>query len=136
MQGIALLIWGNTTSLAAWNVAGVLLGVGFCWFMPYVNILVNEHTDPSISAQATSYAFFGNSVGSFIPPYAFAALGAITGITSPWKSMNMVPHSWSCASCSSWHSWRRKRRRLQQLLPDGNSCTATCILKNGENNND
>lgn len=89
MQGIALLIWGNTTSLAAWNVAGVLLGVGFCWFMPYVNILVNEHTDPSISAQATSYAFFGNSVGSFIPPYAFAALGAITGITSPWKSMNM-----------------------------------------------
>lgn len=57
--------------------------------MPYVNILVNEHTDPSISAQATSYAFFGNSVGSFIPPYAFALLGAVTGITSPWKSLNM-----------------------------------------------
>lgn len=89
MQGAALLIWGNTTSLAAWNIAGVLLGVGFCWFMPYVNILVNEHTDPSISAQATSYAFFGNSVGSFIPPYAFALLGAVTGITSPWKSLNM-----------------------------------------------
>lgn len=89
MEGAALLIWGNSTSLALWYVAGVLLGVGFCWFMPYVNILVNEHTDPTISAQATSYAFFGNSVGSFIPPYAFAALGALTGITSPWKSMNM-----------------------------------------------
>lgn len=89
MQGAALLIWGNTTSLGAWYAAGVLLGVGFCWFMPYINILVNEQTDPSISAQATSYAFFGNSIGSFIPPYAFALLGAVTGITSPWKSLNM-----------------------------------------------
>ena len=89
MQGAALLIWGNTTSLAAWYVAGVLLGVGFCWFMPYINILVNEHTDPSISAQATSYAFVGNSIGSFVPPYAFALLGAVTGVTSPWKSLNM-----------------------------------------------
>lgn len=89
MQAVALLIWGNTASLGLWYAAGVLLGVGFCWFMPYVNILVNEHTDPSISAQATSYAFFGNSIGSFIPPYAFAALGALTGVTSPWKSMNM-----------------------------------------------
>ncbi len=89
MQGAALLIWGNTTSLGAWYAAGVLLGVGFCWFMPYINILVNEQTDPSISAQATSYAFFGNSIGSFIPPYAFALLGAVTGVTSPWKSLNM-----------------------------------------------
>ncbi|OZG64058.1 MFS transporter [Bifidobacterium eulemuris] len=89
MNAAALLIWANTASMALWCVAGVLLGVGFCWFMPYVNLLVNEQTDPSISAQATSYAFFGNSVGSFIPSYVFAALGALTGMTSTWKSLNM-----------------------------------------------
>lgn len=90
MQGVALALWANTASLGAWYVAAVLLGVGFCWFMPYVNFLVNEHTDATLSAQATSYAFFGNSIGSFLPPYAFAALGAVTGVTSTWKSLNFA----------------------------------------------
>lgn len=88
MEASALFLWANTASLGVWYVAAALFGVGFCWFMPYVNFLVNEHTDPTISAQATSYAFFGNSVGSFLPTYAFAALGATTGMTSTWKSLN------------------------------------------------
>lgn len=88
MEAAGLFLWANTASLGAWYAAAVLFGVGFCWFMPYVNFLVNEHTDPTISAQATSYAFFGNSVGSFLPTYAFAALGALTGLTSTWKSLN------------------------------------------------
>ena len=90
MEAAGLALWANTSSLGAWYAAAVLFGVGFCWFMPYVNFLVNEHTDPTISAQATSYAFFGNSVGSFLPTYAFAAFGAITGITSTWKSLNVA----------------------------------------------
>ena len=88
MEAAGLFLWANTASLGAWYAAAVLFGVGFCWFMPYVNFLVNEHTDPTISAQATSYAFFGNSVGSFLPTYAFAALGTLTGLTSTWKSLN------------------------------------------------
>lgn len=90
MEAIGLAMWANSSSLGMWYVAGVFFGVGFCWFMPYVNFLVNEHTDATLSAQATSYAFFGNSAGSFLPPYAFAALGAITGMTSTWKSLNFA----------------------------------------------
>lgn len=90
MEAIGLALWANTASLGAWYAAAVLFGVGFCWFMPYVNLFVNEHTDASLSAQATSYAFFGNSVGSFLPPYVFAALGAVTGVTSTWKSLNFA----------------------------------------------
>lgn len=90
LEAIGLAMWANTSSLNIWFAAAVLFGVGFCWFMPYVNFLVNEHTDPTLSAQATSYAFFGNSIGSFLPTYAFAAIGAITGATSTWKSMNFA----------------------------------------------
>ena len=59
MEAAGLFLWANTASPGAWYAAAVLFGVGFCWFMPYVNPRVNEHTDPTISAQATSYAFFG-----------------------------------------------------------------------------
>jgi len=90
MQTIGFFLLANTSSPYIWYVANAIIGVGFCWFMPYVNFLVNEHTDPSISAQATSYAFFGNSVGSFIAPYVFATIGAVTGITSCWKSFNIA----------------------------------------------
>ncbi|WEV65362.1 MFS transporter [Bifidobacterium sp. ESL0764] len=88
LQAVAFVLWANTGSLALWYVAAVLLGLGFCWFMPYVNFLVNEHTDATLSAQATSYAFFGNSIGAFLPSYVFAGIGAVTGITSTQKSFN------------------------------------------------
>ncbi len=58
--------------------------------MPYINILVNEHTDLSISAQATSYAFFRNSIGSFVPPHASRCwVPSPASPASPWKSLNM-----------------------------------------------
>lgn len=89
MQIVGFLMIANSSSLIVWIIGSVIVSVGFCWFMPYVNFLVNEHTDPSISALATSYAFFGNSVGSFVAPYVFAAIGAVTGFTSCWKSFNI-----------------------------------------------
>lgn len=90
LQMAGALLTANTSSYAMWAIGACLYGIGFCWFMPYVNFLVNEHTDATISAQATSYAFFGNSIGSFITPYVLAAVAAVTGISSPWKSYNIM----------------------------------------------
>lgn len=79
MQIVGFLIVGFTASLHMWYVGVTLIKVGFCWWMPFVNFLVNDGTDDSNSALATSLGFFGNSLGSFVIAYVLAAIGTLVG---------------------------------------------------------
>jgi MFS family permease len=88
LQAVGFILFANTASFAMWVVATVLVNLGFCRWMPYINFLANEETDATNSAKATSYAFFGNSIGSFIAAYVFAAIGGLVG-GSCWKSFDI-----------------------------------------------
>ena len=47
--------------------------------MPFINFFVNEGTDESNSALATSLGFVGNSLGAFTFGYVLAGMGALVG---------------------------------------------------------
>ncbi len=76
---IGLVIVGMTSTVAMWYVGVTILKVGFCWWMPYVNFLVNDGTDETNSALATSLGFVGNSLGAFIFGYVFNFIGGFFG---------------------------------------------------------
>lgn len=76
---IGLAIIGGTSTTIMWYIGVTLLKVGFCWWMPFVNFFVNEGTDESNSALATSLGFVGNSFGAFTFGYALAGMGALVG---------------------------------------------------------
>ncbi len=78
-----LLIVGYTDSMAVWYIGATILKIGFCWWMPYVNFLVNDGTDETNSALATSLGFVGNSLGAFVFAYVLAFAGSLIpgGIT-------------------------------------------------------
>lgn len=76
---IGLIIVGFTNTTAMWYVGVTILKVGFCWWMPYVNFLVNDGTDETNSALATSLGFVGNSLGSFVFGYVFVFIGNMFG---------------------------------------------------------
>ncbi len=74
---IGFAIIGMTKTTTMWYVGDFLISLGFCWWMPYVNFVVNRGADVTNSAFATSMGFVGNSLGSFLAAYAVAAVGAI-----------------------------------------------------------
>jgi MFS family permease len=76
---IGFVIVGNSTSVPMWYVGITIAKVGFCWWMPYINFLVNDGTDESNSALATSLGFVGNSLGAFVFGYVFAIIGSVCG---------------------------------------------------------
>ncbi len=76
---IGLAIVGVTDTTMMWYVGVTILKVGFCWWMPYVNFLVNDGTDETNSALATSLGFVGNSLGAFIFGYVFTFIGNMFG---------------------------------------------------------
>ncbi len=79
---VGMAIVGTTSSVAMWYVGITIAKVGFCWWMPYINFLVNDGTDETNSAMATSLGFVGNSLGGFVFPYVLAGIGgAIGGLT-------------------------------------------------------
>lgn len=80
---VGLVIIGCTDSVAMWYVGTTILKVGFCWWMPFVNFLVNDGTDETNSALATSFGFVGNSLGAFIFAYVLAFMSKLVpgGIT-------------------------------------------------------
>lgn len=76
---IGLVIIGITNTTVMWYVGVTLLKVGFCWWMPFINFFVNEGTDESNSALATSLGFVGNSLGAFTFGYVLAGVGTFVG---------------------------------------------------------
>ena len=74
-------IVGMTSTVTMWYVGVIIIKVGFCWWMPYINFLCNDGTDESNSALATSLGFVGNSLGGFIFPYVLAGIGSFIAIT-------------------------------------------------------
>lgn len=76
---IGLAILGGTSTTVMWYIGVTLLKVGFCWWMPFINFFVNEGTDESNSALATSLGFVGNSLGAFTFGYVLAGMGALVG---------------------------------------------------------
>lgn len=68
-----------TGTLNVWYVGIALVSIGFCWWMPFINLLVNTGTDASNSARANSMGFFGNSFGSFMFAYVMAFIGGFFG---------------------------------------------------------
>ena len=79
MQIIGMAIVGTTSTVTMWYVGVGIIKVGFCWWMPYINFLVNDGTDETNSALATSLGFVGNSFGGFVFPYVFALVGSMLG---------------------------------------------------------
>lgn len=76
---IGLVIIAMTNTTVMWYIGVTILKIGFCWWMPFVNFFVNEGTDETNSALATSFGFVGNSLGSFAFGYVLAGVGAVTG---------------------------------------------------------
>ncbi|MDD3402294.1 MAG: MFS transporter [Hespellia sp.] len=76
---LGFVIMGTTDTVAMWYVGITIAKVGFCWWMPYINFLVNDGTNESNSALATSLAFVGNSLGAFVFGYVFAFIGGLAG---------------------------------------------------------
>ncbi|MCD8189973.1 MAG: MFS transporter [Clostridiales bacterium] len=74
-----MLVIGTTASIPLWFVGACVTSLGFSWWMPYVNFIVNDGTDETNSAMATAMGFAGNSAGSFVCAYVFAAVGAVLG---------------------------------------------------------
>ena len=79
MNIIGFAVVGLTSSTTMWYIGVTICKVGFCWWMPYTNFLVNDGTDESNSALATSLGFFGNSFGAFIFAYVLAFVGNMVG---------------------------------------------------------
>ncbi len=79
MNIVGFAIIGLTSTTTMWYIGVTICKVGFCWWMPYINFLVNDGTDESNSALATSLGFFGNSVGAFIFAYVLAFAGNVMG---------------------------------------------------------
>lgn len=79
MNIIGFAVVGLTSSTTMWYIGVTICKVGFCWWMPYINFLVNDGTDESNSALATSLGFFGNSFGAFIFAYVLAFVGNMVG---------------------------------------------------------
>lgn len=76
---IGVIIIGTTSTVPMWYVGITITKVGFCWWMPYINFLVNDGTNKSNSALATSLGFVGNSLGAFVFGYVFAFIGSLFG---------------------------------------------------------
>ena len=76
---VGFAIMGTTTTVPMWYIGITIAKVGFCWWMPYINFLVNDGTNESNSALATSLGFVGNSLGAFIFGYVFAFIGGQFG---------------------------------------------------------
>lgn len=76
---IGLAIIGMTNTTVMWYIGVTILKVGFCWWMPFINFFVNDGTDETNSALATSFGFVGNSLGSFIFGYVLAGASAMFG---------------------------------------------------------
>lgn len=76
---IGLAIIGMTNTTVMWYIGVTILKVGFCWWMPYINFFVNDGTDETNSALATSFGFVGNSLGSFAFGYVLAGASAMFG---------------------------------------------------------
>lgn len=76
---IGFLIVGLTDTTVMWYIGVTILKVGFCWWMPFVNFLVNDGTDETNSALATSLGFVGNSLGAFVFGYVFSLIGNLFG---------------------------------------------------------
>jgi MFS family permease len=76
---IGYVIIGTSTTIPMWYVGITIAKVGFCWWMPYINFLVNDGTNESNSALATSLGFVGNSLGAFVFGYVFAFIGNACG---------------------------------------------------------
>lgn len=76
---IGLAIIGMTNTTVMWYIGVTILKVGFCWWMPFINFFVNDGTDESNSALATSFGFVGNSLGSFVFGYVLAGASAMLG---------------------------------------------------------
>ena len=76
---IGYAIIGTTTTTTMWYVGVTIAKVGFCWWMPYINFLVNDGTDETNSALATSLGFAGNSIGAFIFAYVLAFVSNMFG---------------------------------------------------------
>lgn len=79
MNIVGFVIIGLTSTTTMWYIGVTICKVGFCWWMPYINFLVNDGTDESNSALATSLGFFGNSFGAFIFAYVLAFVGNVMG---------------------------------------------------------
>lgn len=79
MNIVGFVIIGTTASTTMWYIGVTINKVGFCWWMPYINFLVNDGTDESNSALATSLGFVGNSLGAFIFAYVLAFVGNLVG---------------------------------------------------------
>ena len=76
---IGLAIIGMTNTTVMWYIGVTILKVGFCWWMPFINFFVNDGTDETNSALATSFGFVGNSLGSFVFGYVLAGASAMFG---------------------------------------------------------
>ena len=76
---IGLAIVGMTNTTVMWYIGVTILKVGFCWWMPFINFFVNDGTDETNSALATSFGFVGNSLGSFVFGYVLAGASAMFG---------------------------------------------------------
>lgn len=76
---IGFIIVGCASDICMWYVGVVLFKLGFCWWMAYENFLVNDGTDETNSALATSLCFISNSFGNFIFAYVFAFIGTLLG---------------------------------------------------------
>ena len=76
---IGLAIIGMTNTTVMWYIGGTILKVGYCWWMPFINFFVNDGTDETNSALATSFGFVGNSLGSFVFGYVLAGASAMFG---------------------------------------------------------
>lgn len=76
---VGFMIIGTTSTVPMWYVGITICKVGFCWWMPYINFLVNDGTDETNSALATSLAFVGNSLGAFIFAYVLAFISNLIG---------------------------------------------------------
>lgn len=76
---LGFVIVGTTSSTTMWYVGVTITKVGFCWWMPYINFLVNDGTDETNSALATSLGFVGNSLGAFVFSFILAGIGHMVG---------------------------------------------------------
>ncbi len=79
MNVVGFAIIGMTKTATMWYVGDFVIALGFCWWMPYVNFVVNRGADVTNSALATSMGFVGNSLGNFLAAYVIAGVGAIIG---------------------------------------------------------
>ncbi len=76
---VGFVIIGMSSTTTMWYIGVTINKLGFCWWMPYVNFLVNDGTDETNSALATSLGFVGNSIGGFVFAYVLAFVGKLTG---------------------------------------------------------